>query len=178
MPGKSTVSTNLALALSRNAKVGLMDADIYGPSQHRMMNVAGTKPEINNEKKLVPLSNYGVKVMSMGNIVDEDVPAIWRGPMVVNAVEQLLRQVEWGELDVLVVDLPPGTGDIHLSMCQTVPISGAVIVSTPQDIALIDARRAVNMFKKVAVPVSNSSCFYIIFYNKMYELTVPLFVTH
>lgn len=152
--GKSTVSVNLALALARlGAKVGLLDADIYGPSQHRMMNVR-EKPELNEHSRFfIPRSNYGVKVMSMGMLVREDEPTIWRGPMVMGALEQLLRQVEWGELDVLVIDLPPGTGDAQLTICQRVPLSGAVVVSTPQDIALIDARRGANMFRKVNVPI-------------------------
>ncbi|KAL9654809.1 hypothetical protein ABK040_008602 [Willaertia magna] len=153
--GKSTVATNLALALSGfcQKSVGLMDADIYGPSIHRMMNISG-RPNINEEtKSFIPKSNYGVKTMSMGLLIQEDAPAIWRGPMVMTAVEQLLRQVEWGELDILVIDLPPGTGDAQLTLCQRVTLSGAVIVSTPQDIALIDVRRGTNMFRKLNVPI-------------------------
>ena len=153
--GKSTVATNLALALSSfcQKSVGLLDADIYGPSIHRMMNLSG-KPTINEEnRKFVPKSNYGVKTMSMGFLVQEDAPTIWRGPMVMSAVDQLLRQVDWGELDVLVIDLPPGTGDAQLSICQRVQLSGAVIVSTPQDIALIDVKRGVNMFRRLEVPI-------------------------
>ncbi|EFC43381.1 predicted protein [Naegleria gruberi] len=153
--GKSTVATNLALALSSfcQKSVGLMDADIYGPSIHRMMNLSG-KPQVNEAtRKLIPKSNYGVKTMSMGFLVQEDAPTIWRGPMVMTAVDQLLHQVDWGELDILVVDLPPGTGDAQLSICQRVHLSGAVIVSTPQDIALIDVKRGVNMFRKLNVPI-------------------------
>jgi ATP-binding protein involved in chromosome partitioning len=151
--GKSTTSVNLALALTRlGQRVGLLDADIYGPSQPRMLGIAG-RPRSPDGKKLTPMENYGVKVMSMGFLVDEDAPMIWRGPMVQSAIQQMLGDVEWGELDVLVVDLPPGTGDAQLTMAQRVPLAGAVIVSTPQDIALLDARKALNMFRKVDVPV-------------------------
>ena len=151
--GKSTTSVNLALALARlGQRVGLLDADIYGPSQPRMLGITG-KPSSPDGKKLRPMENYGVRVMSMGFLVDEDAPMIWRGPMVQSALQQMLTDVEWGELDVLVVDLPPGTGDAQLTMAQRVPLAGAVIVSTPQDIALLDARKALNMFRKVDVPV-------------------------
>jgi ATP-binding protein involved in chromosome partitioning len=151
--GKSTTSANLALALSAlGNRVGLLDADIYGPSQPRMLGIAG-KPSSPDGKKLRPMENYGVRVMSMGFLVDEDAPMIWRGPMVQSAIQQMVTDVEWGELDVLVVDLPPGTGDAQLTMAQRVPLAGAVIVSTPQDIALLDARKAVNMFRKVDVPI-------------------------
>jgi ATP-binding protein involved in chromosome partitioning len=151
--GKSTTSVNLALGLVRlGQRVGLLDADIYGPSQPRMLGIAG-KPSSPDGKKLRPMANYGVRVMSMGFLVDEDAPMIWRGPMVQSAIQQMLSDVEWGELDVLVVDLPPGTGDAQLTMAQRVPLAGAVIVSTPQDIALLDARKALNMFRKVDVPV-------------------------
>ncbi|KAL0487467.1 Nubpl [Acrasis kona] len=152
--GKSTVATNLALAFSKmNKSVGILDADIYGPSIHRMMNVPG-RPEVNDEtNKMIPKSNYGVKVLSMGNLIEEDAPTIWRGPLVMGALDQLLRQVEWGELDILVMDFPPGTGDVQLSTAQNVSVSGAVVVSTPQDIALIDARRGTNMFRKVGIDV-------------------------
>ncbi len=151
--GKSTTSANLALALARQGqRVGLLDADIYGPSQPRMFGITG-KPRSPDGKKLLPMENYGVRVMSMGFLVDEDAPMIWRGPMVQSAIQQMLTDVEWGELDVLVVDLPPGTGDAQLTMAQRVPLAGAVIVSTPQDIALLDARKAVNMFRKVDVPI-------------------------
>ena len=151
--GKSTTSVNLALALARlGQRVGLLDADIYGPSQPRMLGIAG-RPRSADGKKLLPMENYGVRVMSMGFLVDEDAPMIWRGPMVQSAIQQMLGDVEWGELDFLVVDLPPGTGDAQLTMAQRVPLAGAVIVSTPQDIALLDARKALNMFRKVDVPV-------------------------
>jgi ATP-binding protein involved in chromosome partitioning len=151
--GKSTTSVNLALALARlGQRVGLLDADIYGPSQPRMLGIAG-RPRSADGNKLLPMENYGVRVMSMGFLVDEDAPMIWRGPMVQSAIQQMLGDVEWGELDFLVVDLPPGTGDAQLTMAQRVPLAGAVIVSTPQDIALLDARKALNMFRKVDVPV-------------------------
>lgn len=151
--GKSTTSTNLALALaSKGQRVGILDADIYGPSQPRMMGVTG-KPNSPDGKKLMPMENFGVRIMSMGFLVDEDAPMIWRGPMVQSAIQQMLNDVEWGEIDYLVVDLPPGTGDAQLTMAQKVPLAGAVIVSTPQDIALLDARKALNMFRKVDVPV-------------------------
>jgi ATP-binding protein involved in chromosome partitioning len=151
--GKSTTAVNLALALKAiGLKVGLLDADIYGPSQPRMMGISG-KPTSSDGKRLNPLENYGVKVMSIGFMVPEETPMIWRGPMVMSAINQMLRDVEWGEIDVLVADLPPGTGDAQLTMAQQVPLSGAVIVSTPQDIALLDARKGLNMFRKVEVPV-------------------------
>ncbi len=151
--GKSTTATNLALALAaRGLAVGVLDADIYGPSQPRMMGIAG-RPTSPDGKILDPMQNYGVKVMSMGFLVAEDTPMIWRGPMVQSALQQMLRDVNWGELDVMVVDMPPGTGDAQLTMAQQVPLTGAVIVSTPQDIALLDARKGLNMFRKVDVPV-------------------------
>ena len=151
--GKSTTSTNLALALAaKGQRVGVLDADIYGPSQPRMFGITG-KPSSPDGKKLIPMENFGVRVMSMGFLVDEDAPMIWRGPMVQSAIQQMLNDVEWGETDYLVVDLPPGTGDAQLTMAQRVPLAGAVIVSTPQDIALLDARKALNMFRKVDVPV-------------------------
>jgi ATP-binding protein involved in chromosome partitioning len=151
--GKSTTAVNLALGLSGlGLKVGLLDADIYGPSVPRLLGLSG-RPDTTPEKKLRPMEKYGLKVMSMGFVVAEDTPMIWRGPMVMSAITQLLREVDWGTLDVLVCDLPPGTGDAQLTMAQTVPLSGAVIVSTPQDIALIDARKGLNMFRKVDVPV-------------------------
>jgi ATP-binding protein involved in chromosome partitioning len=151
--GKSTTAVNLALALkSLGLSVGLLDADIYGPSQPRMMGIKG-RPSSPDGKRLLPLENYGIRVMSMGFMVPEETPMIWRGPMVMSAINQMLRDVEWGELDILVVDLPPGTGDAQLTMAQQVPLAGAVIVSTPQDIALLDARKGLNMFRKVDVPV-------------------------
>ena len=151
--GKSTTSINLALALSQlGLRVGLFDADIYGPSMPRMLGVSG-EPVSPDGQSLLPMENYGIKCMSMGFLVPEDSPIIWRGPMVMGALQQLLRDVHWGELDVMVVDMPPGTGDTQLTMCQSVPLTGAVIVSTPQDIALLDARKGLNMFRKVDVPV-------------------------
>ena len=151
--GKSTVAANLALGLATlGLKVGVLDADIYGPSQPRMLGISG-RPSSADGKILTPLENYGVKCMSMGFLVPEDSPMIWRGPMVSSALQQMLRDVAWGELDILLVDMPPGTGDIQLTMSQQVPLAGAVIVSTPQDIALLDARKGLNMFRKVDVPV-------------------------
>jgi ATP-binding protein involved in chromosome partitioning len=151
--GKSTTAVNLALGLAANGvSTGLLDADIYGPSMPRMLNVK-EKPESIDGKALKPIERYGLKTMSIGYIVNEDTPMIWRGPMVSSALEQMLRDVQWGELDVLVVDMPPGTGDAQLTLAQRVALSGAVIVSTPQDIALVDARKGLNMFRKVAVPV-------------------------
>jgi ATP-binding protein involved in chromosome partitioning len=151
--GKSTTAVNLAMGLaSVGQRVGLLDADIYGPSIPRMAGITG-RPGTADGKKLRPMESYGVKCMSMGFLVDEESPMIWRGPMVQSAIQQMLGDVEWGELDVLVVDLPPGTGDAQLTMAQKVPLTGAVIVSTPQDIALLDARKAINMFRKVDVPI-------------------------
>ena len=150
--GKSTTSVNLALALSAAGKsVGILDADIYGPSMPRLLGIT-QKPEAEG-KSLSPLEAFGIKVMSMGFLVEEETPMIWRGPMVISALTQMLRDVAWGDLDVLVVDMPPGTGDAQLTMAQQVPLAGAVIVSTPQDIALIDARKGLNMFRKVDVPI-------------------------
>ncbi len=151
--GKSTTAVNLALAMAENGKkVGLLDADIYGPSIPRMLGVTDD-PSQSESGKIAPLEGHGIKCMSMGFLVEEETPVIWRGPMATGALEQLLSDVEWGDLDVLVVDLPPGTGDIHLSMAQRVPLDGAIIVSTPQDIALADARKGLNMFVKVDIPV-------------------------
>jgi ATP-binding protein involved in chromosome partitioning len=151
--GKSTVAVNLALGLAAlGLRIGLLDADIYGPSMPRMLGISG-RPGSRDGKVLQPMSNYGISCMSMGFLVAEDTPMIWRGPMVMSALQQMLRDVEWGELDVMVVDMPPGTGDAQLTMAQQVPLSGAVIVSTPQDIALLDARKGLNMFRKVDVPV-------------------------
>ncbi|MEX2617453.1 MAG: iron-sulfur cluster carrier protein ApbC [Alphaproteobacteria bacterium] len=151
--GKSTVAANLTLALAAAGhKAGILDADIYGPSQPRMMGLTG-RPQSPDGKRLDPMENYGVKVMSMGFLVPEDTAMIWRGPMVMSALQQLLRDVNWGDLDVLIVDMPPGTGDAQLTMAQEVPLAGAIIVSTPQDIALLDARKGINMFEKVEVPV-------------------------
>ena len=153
--GKSTTSVNLALSLAaKGLKVGLLDADIYGPSLPRMLGLRDAKPSKSDiDGKMTPPSAFGIRIMSIGFMVDEEQPVIWRGPMAMGALEQLLRDTDWGALDVLVVDMPPGTGDIQLSMAQRVPVTGAVIVSTPQDIALLDARKGLNMFRKVNVPV-------------------------
>lgn len=151
--GKSTTSVNIALALKRQGlKVGILDADVYGPSLPKLLGLHD-KPGMGANNMLEPLEGYGVKVMSIGFLVEEDSAMIWRGPMVMSAIQQMLREVNWGDLDVLVVDMPPGTGDAQLTMAQNVPLAGAVIVSTPQDLALIDARRGVAMFNKVDVPI-------------------------
>ena len=151
--GKSTTAVNLALALAaEGATVGILDADIYGPSQPTMMGIAG-RPESADGKTMEPMENYGVQVMSIGFLVDADNPMIWRGPMATQALEQLLRQTNWAELDYLIVDMPPGTGDIQLTLSQRVPLTGAVIVTTPQDIALLDAKKGLKMFEKVGVPI-------------------------
>ena len=151
--GKSTVAANLALALERaGRRVGLMDSDIYGPSQQMMMGI-DEKPYVNESNQIVPIERYGVKVISLGFLMDVDQPVIWRGPMVMKAVEQFLQDVAWGTLDVLVIDLPPGTGDAQLTLTQKIQLSGAVIVTTPQDVSLIDARKGLAMFQKVNVPV-------------------------
>ena len=151
--GKSTTAVNLALALSaEGATVGILDADIYGPSQPRMLGISA-KPESKDGKTLEPLNSYHLQAMSIGFLIDEETPMIWRGPMVTQALEQLLNDTNWADLDYLVVDLPPGTGDTQLTLAQKVPVSGAVIVTTPQDIALLDARKGLKMFEKVEVPV-------------------------
>src|SRR5512142_1602100 len=152
--GKSTVSTNLALALRKlGYTVGLLDADIYGPSQQMMLGIAG-HPEIDEQdEKIMPMENHGIKTMSLGLITDPDTPVIWRGPMVMKALDQFLTDVKWGTLDFMIIDLPPGTGDAQLTLTQKVPLTGAVIVTTPQDVALIDARKGLAMFRKVNVPV-------------------------
>lgn len=150
--GKSTVTANLALALQqRGAKVGVLDADIYGPSQPTLFNLSG-QPEV-VDQQFMPLQNYGIQVMSIGFLIDADKAAIWRGPMVTKALMQMLTETAWEGLDYLLLDLPPGTGDIQLTMAQKIPVAGAVVVTTPQDLSLIDARRAVAMFNKVKVPV-------------------------
>ena len=151
--GKSTVSSNLAVALAREGRrVGLLDADIYGPSQPRMMGV-NKRPASPDGKTIIPLQAHGVTMMSIGLMVDPDKAVVWRGPMLMGALQQMLGQVEWGELDVLIVDLPPGTGDVQLTLCQKTNLTGAVVVSTPQDVALIDARKAIDMFNTLKTPV-------------------------
>lgn len=151
--GKSTVAVNLALALSaEGAAVGLLDADIYGPSQPAMLATTGKRPVIENET-FQPIESHGIKSMSIGYLVDGGAPLVWRGPMIGKAMQQMLNETNWGELDYLVIDLPPGTGDIQLTLCQKIPVSGAVIVTTPQDLALIDVRRACEMFQKLKVPI-------------------------
>jgi ATP-binding protein involved in chromosome partitioning len=152
--GKSTVAVNIALALAQEgARTGILDADIYGPSQPRMLGLIGKRPETRDGKTLEPLRSLGLEAMSIGFLVDEQQPMAWRGPMVTSALNQLLTQTNWGDLDYLIVDMPPGTGDIQLTLAQRVPVSGAVIVTTPQDIALADARKGLEMFQKVHVPV-------------------------
>ena len=151
--GKSTTAVNLALALAaEGAKVGLLDADIYGPSQPMMLGVAG-RPQSLDGKTMEPLENHGVQVSSIGFLIDPDEPMVWRGPMVTQALQQLLEQTNWKDIDYLVVDMPPGTGDIQLTLAQKVPVTGAVIVTTPQDIALLDARKGLKMFEKVGIPI-------------------------
>ena len=172
--GKSTTAVNIALGLKAlGLKVGMLDADIYGPSMPRLLNIHG-RPQTVDGKILRPMENYGLKVMSMGFLVDEETPMIWRGPMVMSALTQMLREVEWGPLDILVVDMPPGTGDAQLTMAQQVPLAGAVIVSTPQDLALVDARKGLNMFKKVDVPllgiIENMSYFIAPDTGKRYDI--------
>jgi ATP-binding protein involved in chromosome partitioning len=152
--GKSTTAVNVALGFSAlGLKVGILDADVYGPSQPKLLGLTGRPKLEEGSSRLQPMRAYGLEVMSMGFLVDEATPVIWRGPMVVGALNQMLREVAWGPLDVLVIDMPPGTGDVQLTIAQQVPLSGAIIVSTPQDLALIDARKGLNMFKKVDVPV-------------------------
>jgi ATP-binding protein involved in chromosome partitioning len=172
--GKSTTAVNFALGLKANGlRVGILDADIYGPSVPRLLKLSG-RPEQIDGRLIKPMENYGLKAMSMGFLVDEETAMIWRGPMVQSALLQMLREVAWGDLDVLVVDMPPGTGDAQLTMAQQVPLAGAVIVSTPQDLALIDARKAVTMFRKVEVPlfgiVENMSYFLAPDTGKRYDI--------
>ncbi|OIQ78789.1 antiporter inner membrane protein [mine drainage metagenome] len=151
--GKSTTAVNLALALAaEGASVGLLDADIYGPSQPHMLGISA-RPESTDGKSMEPLERYGIQAMSIGFLIDMDTPMVWRGPMVTSALEQLLRETNWRDLDYLVVDLPPGTGDIQLTLSQKVPVTGAMIVTTPQDIALLDARKGLKMFEKVGIPI-------------------------
>ena len=151
--GKSTTSVNLALALAaEGATVGLLDADIYGPSQPQMLGISG-RPESTDGKSMEPMQAHGIQAMSIGFLIDTDTPMVWRGPMVTGALEQLLRDTNWHELDYLVIDLPPGTGDIQLTLAQKIPVTGAIIVTTPQDIALLDARKGLKMFEKVGIPI-------------------------
>ncbi|KAL5068120.1 hypothetical protein RYX36_019007 [Vicia faba] len=162
--GKSTTAVNLAVALASKfqLKVGLLDADVYGPNIPIMMNI-NTKPEVTLDKKMIPIDSYGIKCMSIGFLVEKNAPIVWRGPMVSKALEKMTRGVDWGHLDILVIDMPPGTGDVQISMSQNLQLSGALIVSTPQDVALMDARRGVQMFNKVDIPIlgviENMSCF-------------------
>jgi ATP-binding protein involved in chromosome partitioning len=151
--GKSTTAVNLALALAaEGASVGVLDADIYGPSQPMMLGITG-RPETRDGKMLEPMEGHGIQAISIGFMIDVDTPMVWRGPMVTQALEQLLRETNWRDLDYLVVDMPPGTGDIHLTLAQKIPVTGAVIVTTPQDIALLDARKGLKMFEKVGIPI-------------------------
>jgi ATP-binding protein involved in chromosome partitioning len=152
--GKSTTAVNLALALAQEgARVGILDADIYGPSQPQMLGIAGQQPESDDGKTMIPLQAHGLQANSVGFLVDPEQPMVWRGPMVTQALRQLLFDTRWNDLDYLVIDMPPGTGDIQLTLAQTVPVTGAVIVTTPQDIALLDARKGLKMFEKVNIPI-------------------------
>jgi ATP-binding protein involved in chromosome partitioning len=151
--GKSTVATNLALAIGHKYRVGLLDADIYGPSIPRMLGALQQKPHISKEGRIQPLIRFGLKLMSIGFLVDEASALIWRGPMLFKAMDQFFRDVEWGELDYLIIDLPPGTGDVQLTLAQKVPVAGTVIVSTPQNIALVDAKKAIDMFERTQTPI-------------------------
>ena len=151
--GKSTVATNLALALREYGQVGLLDADIYGPSIPRMMGSVNQKLMINDQQQIIPLERFGIKLMSIGFLVEENAAVVWRGPMLFKAMDQFFKDVQWGELDYLVIDLPPGTGDVQLSVVQKVPVSQAVIVTTPQNVSLIDAKKAIDMFERTSTPV-------------------------
>ncbi len=152
--GKSTTSVNLALALAaEGATVGLLDADIYGPSQPEMLGISGGRPESADGKSMEPMQAHGIQAMSIGFLIDSDTPMVWRGPMVTGALEQLLRETKWRDLDYLIIDLPPGTGDIQLTLAQKIPVTGAIIVTTPQDIALLDARKGLKMLEKVGIPI-------------------------
>lgn len=151
--GKSTVAANLAMALSKRNKVGLLDADIYGPSVPRMLGALNQKPNINDNNMLEPIVRYGIKLMSIGFLVEEGAAVVWRGPMLFKAMDQFLRDVNWGELDYLVIDLPPGTGDVQLSIAQKIPVAGAIVVSTPQNISLIDVKKSIDMFNRVGVKI-------------------------
>lgn len=152
--GKSTVATNLALALREFGSVGLLDADIYGPSLPRMMGALNQRPIVSEANKITPLSRYNIKIMSIGFLIDEGSAVVWRGPMLFKAMDQFFRDVQWGELDYLIIDLPPGTGDVQLSLVQKVPVNYAVIVTTPQNISLIDAKRAIDMFERTGVKIA------------------------
>ena len=152
--GKSTVATNLALSLREFGKVGLLDADIYGPSLPRMMGALNQKPAVSEGNKINPIERYGVKLMSIGFLVPEDAAIVWRGPMLFKAMDQFFRDVQWGELDYLIIDLPPGTGDVQLSLVQKVPVHSAIVVTTPQNISLIDAKKAIDMFERTGVKIS------------------------
>jgi ATP-binding protein involved in chromosome partitioning len=172
--GKTTFAVNYAVALKKiGYKVGILDADIYGPNVPRMMGISD-KPQFNNNNKLIPLKNYGVKCMSIGFLISEDTPTIWRGPMIIKALEQMYSGVEWGELDYLIIDLPPGTGDVQLTLAQNSHLSGSIIISTPQEVALIDVRKGMNMFNKVNVPilgiVENMSYFICDSCNQRHEI--------
>jgi len=152
--GKSTIAVNLAMALHKSGlKVGLLDADIYGPSVPRMLGAVTAKPEVNEQQKIIPVMRFGMKTMSLGYLVDEGLAAVWRGPMLFKAMDQFFRDVLWGDLDFLIVDLPPGTGDVGLTLAQKVPVSGAVVVCTPQNVALADAKKAMDMFERTNVRV-------------------------
>jgi len=164
--GKSTVAVNLATALSKKFKVGLLDADIYGPSIPRMMGALNQKPPLSEDQKLLPIERYGIKMMSIGFLIEEGAAVVWRGPMLFKAMDQFFQDVTWGDLDYLVIDLPPGTGDVQLSVVQKVPVAGAIVVTTPQNISLIDVKKAVDMFERVGVPVTG-------FVENMSYLTHP-----
>lgn len=152
--GKSTVSLNLAVALSKlDLKVGVLDADLYGPSIPRLTGTIHLKPELNKDNKLLPIRRYGINLMSMGHLVEEESPLVWRGPMLFKAIEQFFRDVHWGPLDVLLIDLPPGTGDVALTIAQKAPVSGGIVVSTPQNLSLTDTKKALNMFRQIEIPV-------------------------
>lgn len=152
--GKSTVSLNLAVALSKlGLSTGILDGDVYGPSLPRLTGTIHLKPEMGKNNKLLPLRRYGINLMSMGNLVDEESPLVWRGPMLFKTIEQFFRDIHWGELDVLVIDLPPGTGDVALTIAQKVPVSGGIVVSTAQNLSLTDTRKALNMFAQIQIPV-------------------------
>lgn len=152
--GKSTVAANLALALREFGKVGLLDADIYGPSLPRMMGALNQKPVVSEGNKITPVERYGIKIMSIGFLVPEDSAIVWRGPMLFKAMDQFFRDVQWGDLDYLIIDLPPGTGDVQLSLVQKVPVHSAIVVTTPQNISLIDAKKAIDMFERTGVKIS------------------------